>query len=90
MLFYWQAHLGGAPFYAGSFQQGLRTLVVFCLPSALGLPESDAKANEPSALCDALTNSKRQLSITGRGNSISNMSANSQVSLQSHSHSIGV
>lgn len=30
--------LGGAPFYAGSVQQGLRTLVVFCLPSALGLP----------------------------------------------------
>jgi len=34
--------LGGAPFYAGSVQQGLRTLVVFCLPSALGLPEKDA------------------------------------------------
>jgi hypothetical protein len=35
--------LGGAPFYAGSVQQGLRTLVVFCLPSALGLPNvSDA------------------------------------------------
>jgi hypothetical protein len=31
--------LGGAPFYAGSVQQGLRTLVVFCLPSALGLPK---------------------------------------------------
>jgi hypothetical protein len=30
--------LGGTPFYAGSVQQGLRTLVVFCLPSALGLP----------------------------------------------------
>ena len=30
--------LGGAPFYAGSVQQGLRTLVVFCLPSAVGLP----------------------------------------------------
>eukprot|EP00934_Nitzschia_sp_Nitz4_P003194 Nitzschia sp. Nitz4//scaffold95_size97785//51784//53385//NITZ4_004669-RA/size97785-processed-gene-0.40-mRNA-1//-1//CDS//3329560478//3184//frame0 len=32
--------LGGAPFYAGCVQQGLRTLVVFCLPSALGLPNS--------------------------------------------------
>jgi hypothetical protein len=31
--------LGGTPFYAGSVQQGLRTLVVFCLPSALGLPK---------------------------------------------------
>ena len=31
--------LGGAPFYAGSVQQGLRTLVVFCLPSAIGLPK---------------------------------------------------
>lgn len=31
--------LGGAPFYAGSVQQGLRTLVVFCLPSALNMPE---------------------------------------------------
>ena len=31
--------LGGAPFYAGSVQQGLRTLVVFCLPSAVGQPK---------------------------------------------------
>jgi hypothetical protein len=31
--------LGGAPFYAGSVEQGLRTLVVFCLPSAVGLPK---------------------------------------------------
>lgn len=36
--------LGGAPFYAGSVQQGLRTLVVFCLPSALGLPLSEGQA----------------------------------------------
>lgn len=28
----------GMPFYAGSVQQGPRTLVVFCLPSALNLP----------------------------------------------------
>mmetsp|Transcript_8286 Transcript_8286/g.18559 ORF Transcript_8286/g.18559 Transcript_8286/m.18559 type:complete len:722 (+) Transcript_8286:303-2468(+) len=28
----------GTPFYAGGVQQGPRTLVVFCLPSALGLP----------------------------------------------------
>lgn len=33
--------LGGAPFYAGAVQQGLRTLVVFCLPSALNLPDRE-------------------------------------------------
>eukprot|EP00542_Grammatophora_oceanica_P016718 CAMPEP_0194031968 /NCGR_PEP_ID=MMETSP0009_2-20130614/5019_1 /TAXON_ID=210454 /ORGANISM="Grammatophora oceanica, Strain CCMP 410" /LENGTH=570 /DNA_ID=CAMNT_0038672267 /DNA_START=282 /DNA_END=1994 /DNA_ORIENTATION=+ len=33
--------LGGTPFYAGSVQQGLRTLVVFCLPSAIGLPKNE-------------------------------------------------
>lgn len=32
---------GGQPFYAGSVQQGLRTLVVFCLPRALGLPKRE-------------------------------------------------
>jgi len=32
---------GGQPFYAGSVQQGLRTLVVFCLPRALGLPKKE-------------------------------------------------
>jgi len=30
---------GGRPFYAGSVQQGLRTLVVFCLPRTLHLPQ---------------------------------------------------
>ena len=34
--------LSGAPFYAGGVQQGLRTLVVFCLPSSLGLPTDNA------------------------------------------------
>jgi hypothetical protein len=34
--------LGGAPFYAGSVLQGLRTLVVFCLPSAIGLPDKES------------------------------------------------
>lgn len=33
--------VGGRPFYAGSVQQGLRTLIVFCLPSALGLPKRE-------------------------------------------------
>ena len=32
---------GGQPFYAGSVQQGLRTLVVFCIPKALGLPKKE-------------------------------------------------
>lgn len=36
--------LGGAPFYAGTVQQGLRTLVVFCLPSAVGLPDKETVA----------------------------------------------
>lgn len=49
--------LGGAPFYAGSVQQGLRTLVVFCLPSALGLPLVDDDQQAPSSL-------KRQGSLT--------------------------
>jgi len=31
----------GRPFYAGCVQQGLRTLIVFCLPSALGLPRKE-------------------------------------------------
>jgi hypothetical protein len=37
--------LGGAPFYAGTVQQGLRTLVVFCLPSAVGLPNRETLAD---------------------------------------------
>jgi hypothetical protein len=35
--------LNGVPFYAGSVQQGPRTLVVFCLPSALDLPTIDRR-----------------------------------------------
>mmetsp|Transcript_27085 Transcript_27085/g.76214 ORF Transcript_27085/g.76214 Transcript_27085/m.76214 type:complete len:650 (+) Transcript_27085:167-2116(+) len=38
--------LGGTPFYAGSVQQGLRTLVVFCLPSAMGLPKNVVKRDQ--------------------------------------------
>lgn len=34
--------MDGTPFYAGSVEQGLRTLVVFCLPSALGLPDPES------------------------------------------------
>ena len=34
--------LGGTPFYAGSVLQGLRTLVVFCLPSSVGLPDKES------------------------------------------------
>ena len=36
--------LGGTPFYAGSVLQGLRTLVVFCLPSSVGLPDKESLA----------------------------------------------
>ena len=38
--------LYGMPFYAGSVQQGPRTLVVFCLPSALGLGSGRTKENK--------------------------------------------
>jgi hypothetical protein len=38
--------LGGNPFYAGSVQQGLRSLVVFLLPSALGLPKEAPPENK--------------------------------------------
>ena len=34
--------LGSTPFYAGTVRQGLRTLVVFCLPSSAGLPSPAA------------------------------------------------
>ena len=37
----------GMPFYAGSVRQGPRTLVVFCLPSALGLPRSNDGRGSP-------------------------------------------
>jgi hypothetical protein len=40
--------LSGAPFYAGSVQQGLRTLVVFCLPSSVGLPKGIVDAAKDS------------------------------------------
>ena len=42
--------LSDAPFYAGSVQQGLRTLVVFCLPSSLGLPKGREAAREGSSV----------------------------------------
>ncbi|CAJ1941353.1 unnamed protein product [Cylindrotheca closterium] len=35
--------VGDNPFYAGCVKQGMRTLVVFCLPSALGLPKQEIK-----------------------------------------------
>jgi hypothetical protein len=61
--------LGGSPFYAGSVQQGLRTLVVFCLPSSLGLPEG-IDASQMSKL-------KRETSVTSR---MTNKSGKSQSS----------
>lgn len=39
--------LGGAVFYAGTVQQGLRTLVVFCLPYALGMPDKELCKGAP-------------------------------------------
>jgi hypothetical protein len=63
--------LGGAVFYAGTVQQGLRTLVVFCLPYALGLPDKGACKNAPartvtSAYSNASsTASPRHISLGG-------------------------
>lgn len=50
--------LGGTPFYAGSVLQGLRTLVVFCLPSSIGLPEKESLMllNLPRQPQQSLTN----------------------------------
>jgi len=44
---YFSGNLIGSdiPFYAGSVQQGVRTLVVFCLPLTIGLPKSLPKSS---------------------------------------------
>mmetsp|Transcript_28106 Transcript_28106/g.39525 ORF Transcript_28106/g.39525 Transcript_28106/m.39525 type:complete len:540 (+) Transcript_28106:88-1707(+) len=52
--------LGASPFYAGSVHQGLRTLVVFCLPSALDLPrdlppEIESLRNGTAELSESMT-----------------------------------
>jgi hypothetical protein len=61
--------LGGAPFYAGSVQQGLRTLVVFCLPSAVGLPLEMQQDTSPSARTPAGSiSSHRRPSLSNRSN----------------------
>jgi hypothetical protein len=61
--------LGGAPFYAGSVQQGLRTLVVFCLPSAVGLPLDMERDSSPSTRTPlGRTNSIRRPSLSSRSN----------------------
>lgn len=67
--------LSGSPFYAGSVQQGLRTLVVFCLPSSLGLPKgSEASKDAASVIMSLeggsvskLTKSPSKRSILSRG-----------------------
>jgi hypothetical protein len=62
---------GGAPFYAGIVQQGLRSLVVFCLPSTLGMPQnlpnydkrrSMSKSSAASSRQSLLQRSRRTLS----------------------------
>mmetsp|Transcript_34474 Transcript_34474/g.83164 ORF Transcript_34474/g.83164 Transcript_34474/m.83164 type:complete len:729 (+) Transcript_34474:664-2850(+) len=63
--------LGGAPFFAGSVQQGLRTLVVFCLPSAIGLPR-DQKTEKTSSfglsgLVGGGSSHSRRPSLNSRG-----------------------
>ena len=53
--------LSGAPFYAGSVQQGLRTLVVFCLPSSIGLPK-DNPSSSPKSVVESLNESTQNSS----------------------------
>jgi hypothetical protein len=61
--------LGGAPFYAGSVQQGLRTLVVFCLPSAVGLPLDMQRNTSPSTRIPlGSLSSHRRPSMSSRSN----------------------
>ena len=38
--------VAGVPFYAGSLEMGLRTLIVFCLPSAIGLGFHDIRKSK--------------------------------------------
>ncbi|KAL7562315.1 hypothetical protein ACA910_014530 [Epithemia clementina (nom. ined.)] len=57
--------LGGAPFYAGAVQQGLRTLVVFCLPSALNLPDRESILLHQSS---SATQSRRNSRSSSMGN----------------------
>lgn len=69
--------LSGAPFYAGSVQQGLRTLVVFCLPSSLGLPKGSGPAKDAASVLMSLEGgsvsrlsaapSKRSILSRGKG-----------------------
>jgi len=74
--------LGGAPFYAGSVQQGLRTLVVFCLPSAVGLPR-DLQGN-------ISTSSSRAPTISGLGSVRRLNTSNRHDGNASVAHSLGV
>lgn len=53
------------PFYAGCVQQGLRTLVVFCAPAALGFPTREALKREGIDISpDALNSSESTSSLT--------------------------
>jgi len=70
--------LGGAPFYAGSVQQGLRTLVVFCLPSAVGLPKEVQGNGSSSSRAPTIAS-------LGSGRRLSLSSGNASVT-----HSLGV
>eukprot|EP00980_Cylindrotheca_fusiformis_P018730 scaffold6241_cov129-Cylindrotheca_fusiformis.AAC.7 len=61
----------GNPFYAGSVQQGMRTLVVFLLPSALDLPttpDRPTNPDPPKKKPSAMKSSMSFLSKKGKGN----------------------
>lgn len=59
--------LSGAPFYAGSVQQGLRTLVVFCLPSSLGLPKGSEAARDSGSVLASLDGGGSVTKYSGGG-----------------------
>jgi len=80
--------LGGAPFYAGSVQQGLRTLVVFCLPSAIGLPKEAQGSHSSSSRAPTITSlgSGRRSSLSNRHDG--NASVSNSLGVNGNSRSI--
>ncbi|GKY99105.1 hypothetical protein MPSEU_000866000 [Mayamaea pseudoterrestris] len=68
----------GTPFYAGCLRQNMRTMVVFCLPSALGLPAKTSTCSSNSIgstvgvasdnidVCDAIYKYKTKKKKTSR------------------------
>jgi hypothetical protein len=83
--------LGGAPFYAGSVQQGLRTLVVFCLPSAIGLPKgAEVKRSLSTYSVSRVDGSGGNNTTTTNKNDLGASSSHSSRRLNAQGQSLGV